>query len=436
MNLFKTNILLIALAFSLNANAANFCATLFRNERVPPTVAAETESLSVAERAVEKFKVVNLKPAEITAIKNLTTPLGVTAVSTDVNQLSKNIIAKLPANLTDPVARSNKFAEVTQEVYKVMEKRLTDFFVENNLGSTDEVSLYNLKKETLAAKVKEKNPTLSEAKLKEVTEAKFLEYHESKLALLKSKYIFGEHIAKIEAFNISEYRQLDTNSLSTEGYVLLSHKEYPEYAMALAQRNSYPRNFGDGGVLSAEEYRDVVSSNMWLFTAEGHDDKHIHFAQSHPMASITFFRASRSKNHLRFSLVAGMQEGVDDFQYYWETKIAQYYDNRGFSLERAMLDIGSMTQAQLENLSEIVGQDGSDYEDIDWKPALVKKENIPANVPRPEDYEKSLVRFLHKALKDLRNNNINEYMRPDLFDEGSIVLPAGYYHKPLEEIHF
>lgn len=431
----KNHIKFLLFAISLIATvptfAANQCTILFEDVRPGAATRSNTAiSLATARKTVDKLKTIEFTDKEVTAIKPLVSRMGLREID-NTNRLATALREKIEAGTGDALAKSSKYAVVSGKIYDVLEKRLTSFFKKKRI-TREENNLYSLTKEDATTILKEKNPDFSEAQLKEAVEALMSEYNSIKLELLRAKFAFAENITRIEEYKLREFKTSSTTSLNTPGYVIVSLSEYPEFAMALAKNKQPPRAYGSGGILSYEAYRDIVSSNMWLLTLQGHDLKHIHFANSHPMAAATLFRNTRSKNHLRYVLISGCFEGVDTVQYSWESSIARHYSSKGYSLEHAMLDIATMPTDKLEALASQVGITADHFDN--WKPTKSPREVLPDNVNVASEFENDILKFITKSLTDLANPRINIYMRPEMIPE-DIEVPAGTSMKPGEVIH-
>lgn len=439
--LLKICLLIAVVTTTSLAQAAPSCRALITQQaqisaEAAPLTAAQSVQRAAPRDAVEKFKVVEISSVEKEALVSAVRQYRITEFS-DVADLAVKVAEKVKAKNIEPVAKSNEVAVVSDKVYKQLQKRLVKFFADKGISRALD-GLYNFDKSEMQQYIAEKNPQASdEVKKSKVTELQ-KEYDSIRLDLMKAKYSFAEQIAKIEQFDISEYRPVSNHSLLNRSgeTTLVSLSEYPRFAMALARDVEPPRPYGEGGVVSFEEYRDCVAMNLWLFTLEGHDLKHIHFANAHPMATASLFRLTRSRNHLRYFLTAALFEGVDTVQYGFESAIARHFSEQGMSLEQAMIHLASAPQAELREIAIKIGKDPEygDSELQDWRPSLIPADQLPRNAVAPEKLEEDIIKFFKKSLKDLANPEINPYMRPELINDG-IVLPAGTYNKPGEEIH-
>ena len=153
-------------------------------------------------------------------------------------------------------------------------------------------------------------------------------------------------------------------------------------------------NEGDLGVLSLQEYRDVVSKNTFPMFKKRHDMRHIHYAISHPRALGAMMGATRSQNHIRFAQLGGMYEAIETFQYGFETSIAQYFskkikDNsfmimkRNLDLEESMLTLATTPKVFSFGIGEAHGY-GSHWREVaselnGWTPKTIVKNIGEAN---------------------------------------------------------
>ncbi len=441
--LLKTCLLLLVVSTTSFANAQQSCRALITSEptvaasvAVAPRTAAEPARRAAPRDAIEKFKVVDITASEKTALSRIVREHNIGEFA-DVAEMAAKLGAKIKEKAGEPAAKSNELAEISDKVYAQLERRIKKFFQDKNITRAAD-QMYNFSKSEMEQYIAEKNPSASDDAKKALVRELQKEYDGVRLDLMKAKYSFSEQIAKIEQFDISEYEPATSHPLinNQNTHVLVSLSEYPSFAMALARDMAPPRPYGPGGVVSFKEYRDCVAMNLWLFTLEGHDLKHIHFANAHPMAGAAMFRLTRSKNHLRYFLVAALYEGVDTVQYGFESALARHFSEQGMSLEQAMIHLASAPQAELREIAIKIGKnpDYGDSQLSDWKPSLIAADQLPSNATTPEKLEQDILKFFKKSLADLANPAINIYMRPELVDDG-IMLPAGTHNKPGEEIH-
>jgi hypothetical protein len=427
--------------FTSSANATILCSNLIERLQSSGSVVSDRTSdnenlLPSSNQVVENFKKVKISSSEKSEILNLLKEYNIDN-AVDIKTVSEVLGAKLSQKPGRAIKKSNEFSEISNKIYSVLEKRLNDFFASHEIVR-DENMLYNFNKSDIKEFVIKKYSHLSENLKAEKVLLISSDYNRIKLDLMKAKFNFSEQVAKIESFKLSEYQTVTEHPMMSEGYTLVSLKEYPAFAMTLAKNKKPPKKYGEGGVLSAQEYRDIISTNLWLFTLEGHDLKHIHFGNAHPMAAASLFRLTRSKNPLRYTLVAGMYEGVDTIQYSWESSLARHFSNKGFTLEQAMLHLATAPQSELMEIAKNIGLDDTTYgfrELKNWKPSRIVSDKFPKNAVAPEYYEADIVNFLKKSINDLRNPRKNIYMKPDLIPDG-IQLPEGTSNKPGEDIHY
>jgi hypothetical protein len=116
------------------------------------------------------------------------------------------------------------------------------------------------------------------------------------------------------------------------------------------------------GILDFKDIRDTASHNMWVIEFKGHDIRHAHFLLGHPYATNAYFRAARSKNADRYTIMAGLFEGVDWAQYSWENRITSHFTEKGMTLEEAMLYVGIMPTSKLRELETELDLDRTDYD--------------------------------------------------------------------------
>lgn len=206
-----------------------------------------------------------------------------------------------------------------------------------------------------------------------------------------SKYHLTRKINDLEIFQKHEFvskakeEVIFTKDINAKNLLHMKMKEYPKYVdsyLHFLKDSNSPQGklykdikiytdvhgqgtgIGNNGILTIEDIRDVTSYSLWPMYLKTHDIKHIHFSLTHPMALAAMMGATRSKNHLRYVLVAGMYEGVDRIQYAHEKILAKYFGanlssaelfgiKRNMDLEEAMLTLSILPTHQLEKISEL-----------------------------------------------------------------------------------
>jgi hypothetical protein len=429
---FSQILLTSTLFYSPNILADNQCRNLFG---ISDSVAPATKGKLTQ---VRKFQTVQLLHSETVLLKKMSAELGVHKF-TDHLDLIEQLTEKIATGEGDSISKGQRLSELGLKIQTVLENRLNYFYKKFNLSYDKSTPLKPMTNEQMTEQIKNVQPKLSAAKIKEQVRLAQIEFASVKTELLKARYTLAENIAKLESFKLSEYEFVDTHALNAPGYTLVKLSEYPEFAMSLAKKTNPPKPYGTGGVVTLQEYRDVVSNNLWLFTLHGHDLKHIHFAYSHPLAAASLFRTTRSKNHLRYFLTAAVYEGVDTVQYYFESRLARHFDTLGYSLQEAMVFLASATQQQLVEITELIGVSIDHDQNLkslrEWKPRTLKNELMPEDFKKAAYFEKDIINFVAHSIEDLANPKINYYMRPELL-RATQTAPAGTQMKPGDHIHY
>ena len=429
-------IITLILAFGIQSVAANKCQNLISKIQLPLFLGESNKGLPLTQLdKVNEFKKVKMSQIEKTQILKIVDAYGLESFS-NTTVLAKSLADIISQRSLSDINKGQELAGLSSKIYEIFEDRLRKFFTANKIVRAEN-QLYNLDKNEVSdfvlSKYSKSSKEIQNLKINKILN----EYNTVRLDLLKVKYNFAEQVSRLESFKISEYDKVTSHALTDPGYTLVSLTEYPKFAMALATNTQPPKKYGTGGVLSVTDYRDILANNLWLFTLQGHDLKHIHYANAHPMATASIFRSARSKNHLRFILIAALYEGVDVVQYSYETAIAKHFSEMGYSLEHGLLHLATAKQSELTAIAEKIGID-SKYGNAslkDWKPSLLPKSILPDNAKTADKLEQDIIRFVNQSVKDLSDPKINIYMRPDLIPDG-VKMPAGTSNKPGEDLHY
>lgn len=264
--------------------------------------------------------------------------------------------------------------------------------------------------------------------------------HEALDQVKAVRYKIQSKIHEIEGFKPDDFIKVDADDfLITRGNneKQLTHMaldDYPEYVKSWVHYNSDATSNGaklfnqidEGslGVLSIGQIRDINSYNRWPMYLKEHDMRHIHYGLSHPMALATVFRASRSKNHMRYTMIGGMFEGVDRVQYNHETLLNKFFGrdkgakeifgiDRNVDLEEALLLLGTSSQENLERIAAKSGASGQIREFAselgDWRPKKVMSTNFEGKAKNglelDEDIEHMVFRFKNDVRKAANMND-------------------------------
>lgn len=164
----------------------------------------------------------------------------------------------------------------------------------------------------------------------------------------------AESISHFESFKMSDSKQSNDLAMVAKDTKFLRLQELQPYVESYIKQDGgkYWTEIPDHGqgILDFMDIRDTASHNMWVVELKGHDIRHAHFLLGHPYATNAYFRAARSKNVDRYTMIAGLFEGVDHAQYGWERRLTTYFHQRGMTLEEAMLYVGTMSNAKIREL--------------------------------------------------------------------------------------
>jgi hypothetical protein len=169
----------------------------------------------------------------------------------------------------------------------------------------------------------------------------------------------AESISHFESYKVADSTASDTLAMVTKDTRFLRLQDMQPYIESYIKQDGgdYWTQIPDWGqgILDFKDIRDTASHNLWVLEYKGHDIRHAHFLLGHPYATNAYFRAARSKNADRYTIMAGLFEGVDTAQYGWESRITSHFDERGMTLEEAMLYVGTMPKAKIEELKSELG---------------------------------------------------------------------------------
>lgn len=273
-----------------------------------------------------------------------------------------------------------------------------------------------------------------------------------------AKYNIARKMSDLENFVKSEFKTVTKEKIVlTQGdnFTNLTHmkmKDYPKYIDSYIHYLNKPNSAkaklyknideGDLGILDITDIRDITSYNLWPIYAKSHDIRHIHFALTHPMALAAMMNATRSKNNMRYVMIAGIYEGVDRLQYSHESSLTKFFGldmssaelfgiNRNMDLEEAMLTIATATEKDLKKISElsganinIGGNDGWLFGGLStWKPK--KNEIVKGNAVDGESFEQEINDMTEQFTKLL---NKSEKIKKKLLANPDLVLTKEEQH--------
>lgn len=264
------------------------------------------------------------------------------------------------------------------------------------------------------------------------------------------KYRMATKMLDFEQFKLTDYVEVQRNQfVPTKGTneSVLTHmplEKYPNYVESRVHTIFLPDSKkgdlynkidqGTLGVLTLSDIRDITSYNLWPMYLKEHDMRHVHYALSHPMALAVMMRSTRSQNHLRYTMMGGLYEGVDRVQYTHETDINQFFATkladsdyhgikRNMDLEEAMITVALASSDDLKLLSEKAGitQTMSRFvnEVQNWKPKIVKYSKFQgkalSGLSFEDDVHKMVEKFSEYATK-------SEAYKLKLYENPSLLL--------------
>jgi len=185
-----------------------------------------------------------------------------------------------------------------------------------------------------------------------------------------AKFTIAKAALDLESFRADEFKRSDYLSIVNKNMLYVHIEDFLDITRSYIDGTSLYQKIPDSGhgILDFKDIRDIESHNMFPVEYKGHDIRHVHYSTGHPYVIGMVWPAARSKNHVRYVLMGGLFEGVDSVQYWWEQKLTSHFRNKGFKLEEALVEIGLMTTAELNKLSEKVGAQYVVSEMKDWKP--------------------------------------------------------------------
>lgn len=265
--------------------------------------------------------------------------------------------------------KSEQMSKLARELNPAFEKYISKFPKKGSITNPN-LEAWAARKaaidlvKTVKYKIARKVSVLEEFKLEEYIPTK------------KSEFI----LTKDERFKKVTLVPLDQYAEHTDSYIHALFKTSPTKAKLY---KSIDTNTGLN-VLSIGEYRDIVSNNLWMTSFIPHDLRHIHYALSHPKAAAMLMGTARSQNHKRFTIMAGLYEGVDTAQYSHESALNHFFGkeiasseilgvNRNMDLEEAMITIALASDKELDQILTSAGTNINSFVEplAGWKPKKV-----------------------------------------------------------------
>lgn len=267
------------------------------------------------------------------------------------------------------------------------------------------------------------------------------------------KYSLARKVSSFEEFAESEFKMVKPEDLVLtrgDNFEKLTHmkmKDYPKYVDSYLHHIKNPdapeaalyKNIDQGtlGILSIDDIRDITAYSVWPMYYKSHDIKHIHYALTHPMALAAMMGTTRSKNHLRYALMAGLYEGVDRVQYGHETALNKFFaaemstseifkSNRNMDLEEAMLTIALATEKELDDIAKKVGVELSSnsswglFKGIEnWVPKRVQGGKVNGRAFDGESFEREMDDMVAQYSKLLDRS---EKIKAQLLEKPDMIL--------------
>lgn len=355
---------------------------------------------------------------------------------------AKKLIANEVEAITGKKFTGKTFEEAIDTVFEVIKKNGTEY-----TAQVDEMAKFAEKINPALEAYLAKFPAKGTREAPDL--AAWAARHEALDQVKAVRYKVQKKIHKLEGFRPEEFRKVGANDfLITRGNneKQLTHMaldDYPDYVKSWVHFNSNSTSEGarlfnqidEGnlGILQIGQIRDINSYNRWPMYIKEHDMRHVHYGLSHPMALATVFRASRSKNHVRYTMIGGMFEGVDRVQYNHETLLNKFFGrdkgakeifgiDRNVDLEEALLLLGTSSQ---ENLIKIAKASGA-WNDVNflanqlstWAPKRVPGTNFDAlaknGLSLDDDIDHMVFSFKNKVRKAA---NMNGELQAGKLDE-------------------
>jgi hypothetical protein len=271
------------------------------------------------------------------------------------------------------------------------------------------------------------------------------------------KYGMARKVSSFEEFAYDEFKVVAKEDIVLtrgDNFTKLTHmkmKDYPKYVDSYLYHLKDPTNpkaalygnidEGSLGILKIEDIRDITSYNVWPMYLKSHDIRHIHFSLTHPMALAAMMGTTRSKNHMRYVLMAGLYEGVDRIQYGHESTLNAFFSSeinsdvvfgikRNMDLEEAMLTISNATDEELKRLAELSSvsvTDGGLFNGISsWSPKRVDGGSVTGKAIDGESFETEIDNMVSQYSHLLDKS---EKLKAKLLKNPDLVITA-------EEEHF
>lgn len=239
-------------------------------------------------------------------------------------------------------------------------------------------------------------------------------------------YMIGEAVLRLEAIKTTEYKTgaaLPVFKKKSTLHINKFHDIVEDYVNGTEGYTELPQ---DGGFLSWPEIRGLYANNSWAIGLRDHDMYHLHYSYGHPYYLAVNLHSSRSINDRRYIMISALWEAVDTFRTGLESSIASYYKRKNMTAEEGMLDLATMTEAELTALESTVGshQQVSSYNELaynaGWRPTKTKFGRTTINVSEAT-IQKEITDYINESIARLKVRSNKKYANYHRNGPGSTV---------------
>lgn len=244
----------------------------------------------------------------------------------------------------------------------------------------------------------------------------------SKIEKKYIKFTFAKAILDLESFQGEDFRKTEDLALVTKKMLYVHIADFLDFSRSYIKNEPpYSDVPSQGrGILDYKDIRDIESHNLFPVEFKGHDVLHVHYSLGHPLALAMLWTSARSKNHRRYVLMSGLFEGVDTFQYFWESRLTSHFRSLGLELEEAMIQVGLMTSDELDLMIEKVDARSVVHDFKDWMPKA--QGEFTGRGRHGQGLDEEVVRAVVNGESYLADKNLNwvtNYSRLRLNSNGS-----------------
>lgn len=227
-------------------------------------------------------------------------------------------------------------------------------------------------------------------------------------------YMLGEAVLRLEAIKTTEYKTgavLPVFKKKSTLHINKFHDIVEDYVNGTEGYTELPQ---DGGFLSWPEIRGLYANNSWAIGLRDHDMYHLHYSYGHPYYLAVNLHSSRSINDRRYIMISALWEAVDTFRTGLESSIATYYKRKNMTAEEGMLDLATMTEAELTALEATVGshQQVGSYNELaynaGWRPTKTKFGRTTINVSEAT-LQKEITDYINESIARLKVRSNKKY---------------------------